>query len=169
MNNRIQIIQGDITELEVDAIVNAANSGLRGGAGVDGAIHRAGGPSIMEECRKLGGCPTGHAVVTSGGKLKAKWVIHAVGPVWSGGHQQEDKLLSDAYKNSLLRAKEHQAKSVVFPNISTGIYGFPKERAAEIAYKTVSDFLSRDESIELVIFCCYDRDNYNLYSQLMQR
>lgn len=169
MNNRIQIIQADITELQVDAVVNAANSGLRGGAGVDGAIHRAGGPIIMEECRKIGGCPTGEAVVTSGGKLKAKWVIHAVGPVWSGGQHQEDKLLADAYRNSLIRAKEHQAKTVAFPNISTGIYGFPKERAAEIAYKTVSDFLSRDESIESVIFCCYDRDNYNLYSQLLQR
>jgi O-acetyl-ADP-ribose deacetylase len=167
MKNRIEVIQQDITQLDVDAIVNAANSGLSGGAGVDGAIHRVGGPSIMEECRKIGGCPTGEAVVTSGGNLKARYVIHTVGPVWQGGDDNEDELLASAYRNSLKRAVEKDAKTVAFPNISTGIYGFPKLRAAEIAVNEVTEFLASNESIDKVVFCCFDRDNYDLYKELI--
>lgn len=167
MKNRIEVIQQDITQLDVDAIVNAANSGLSGGAGVDGAIHRVGGPSIMEECRKIGGCPTGEAVVTSGGNLKARYVIHTVGPVWQGGDDNEDELLASAYRNSLKRAVEKDAKTVAFPNISTGIYGFPKLRAAEIAVNEVMEFLASNESIDKVVFCCFDRDNYDLYKELL--
>ena len=159
--------QGDITTLEVDAIVNAANSGLRGGGGVDGAIHRAGGPQIMEACRKIGGCPTGEAVVTPGGNLKAKYVIHAVGPVWNGGNKNEEELLASAYRNSLKRAVEKQIKTIAFPNISTGIYGFPKDRAAEIAIREVKKFLKSNPSIEEVIFCCFDDENYELYKTLL--
>lgn len=168
MNERIRIIQGDITQLEVDAIVNAANSGLRGGGGVDGAIHRAGGPAIMEECLKISGCPTGEAVVTTGGKLRAKFVIHTVGPVWRGGNLKEEELLAGCYRNSLKRAVENQVKSIAFPNISTGIYSFPKQLAAEIAIRETQRFLSANDSIRQVIFCCFDRENYDLYTKLLQ-
>jgi O-acetyl-ADP-ribose deacetylase (regulator of RNase III) len=169
---RIEIIQGDITTLEVDAIVNAANSELMGGGGVDGAIHRAAGPKLLEECLRIkerqDGCPTGEAVITSGGNLKAKFVIHAVGPVWSDGNGQDDELLANAYRNSLILAVSNSVQSIAFPNISTGIYKFPKARAAEIATEEVKTFLSNDKTIERVIFCCFDEENFNLYHQLLK-
>jgi O-acetyl-ADP-ribose deacetylase (regulator of RNase III) len=167
MKNRIQIIQGDITKLEVDAIVNAANSSLMGGGGVDGAIHRAGGPVILDECREIiarqGRCETGNAVITSGGNLPAKYVIHTVGPVWHGGNNNEPKLLENAYLNSLKIAVENGIETIAFPNISTGIYGFPKEKAAEIAIQTVAKYLAENEQVRLVYFVCFDQENYELY------
>lgn len=169
--NRIKLIQGDITKLDVDAVVNAANSTLLGGGGVDGAIHRAGGPQILEECKairdKQGGCNTGEAVVTSGGKLKAKFVIHTIGPVWKGGKSNEDQLLSNAYKNSLKLSIEKKCTTVAFPNISTGVYGFPKERAANIAVQTVKDFLASTDFLHEVIFCCFDEENFSIYSNIL--
>jgi O-acetyl-ADP-ribose deacetylase (regulator of RNase III) len=165
--DHIRVIQGDITKQAVDAIVNAANSSLLGGGGVDGAIHRAGGPQILEECRAIrarqGSCATGEAVITSGGKLPAKYVIHTVGPVWNGGGKGEEALLASAYRNSLKLAVEHGIRSIAFPNISTGIYHFPKDKAAAIAIKTVKDFLADHPQIEQVIFVCFDRENYDLY------
>jgi len=171
--SRTELIQGDITRLDVDAIVNAANTSLMGGGGVDGAIHRAGGPKILEECMKIrnaqGGCPTGEAVITSGGKLKAKYIIHTVGPVWNGGSKNEETLLTNAYHNSLQLAAGKALKTVAFPNISTGIYGFPKQKAAEIAVSTVGEFLKSGTSIETVIFCCYDQENFEIYSTLLKK
>jgi O-acetyl-ADP-ribose deacetylase (regulator of RNase III) len=169
MNSRIELIQGDITQLEVDAIVNAANTGRRGGGGVDGAIHRAGGPRIMEECRTIGGCPIGDAVVTSGGNLKAHFVIHAVGPIWQGGNSNEDDTLASAYRNSLNRVVERKIKTVAFPNISTGIYGFPRQRAAEVAIREVEKFLQTNDAIRKIIFCCFDRENYDIYQKLLKQ
>lgn len=169
-NNRIGLIKGDITKLDVDAIVNAANSSLLGGGGVDGAIHRTGGKQILEECKAIrkrqGGCNTGEAVITSGGKLAARFVIHTVGPVWKGGNNGEDILLENCYINSLKLAEKNQIKTIAFPNISTGVYRFPKDKAAEIAIKTVGNYLAENESIEKVIFVCFDEENYNLYSSL---
>jgi O-acetyl-ADP-ribose deacetylase (regulator of RNase III) len=167
MDARIKLVQGDITKLEVDAVVNAANSALAGGAGVDGAIHRAGGPKIMEECQKIGHCAPGDTVVTTGGNLPAKFVIHTVGPVWRGGDSREDQLLMNAYENSLKRAVENNVSSIAFPNISTGIYGFPRLEAARIAIAAVGGFLAKDKSIKEVIFCCFEDGNYELYKQLM--
>ena len=168
---RVTVIQGDITSLTIDAIVNAANSSLLGGGGVDGAIHRAGGPSILEECMKIrasqGGCNPGDAVITTGGDLKAKYVIHTVGPVWNGGKSGEDEILRSAYKRSLHLAVEHNIRSLAFPNISTGVYGFPKGRAAEIAASTVADFLSTDKVIERIVFCCFDEENYRIYRSIL--
>ena len=170
--NRVKLIQGDITKLQVDAVVNAANSSLLGGGGVDGAIHRAGGPQILEECKQIrnrqGGCKTGEAVITGGGNLKAKHVIHTVGPVWNGGTNNEEQLLANAYRNSLQLAVENNISTIAFPNISTGIYGFPKRRAAEIAIETVQQFLQANESVREVIFCCFDEENTNLYQQLLK-
>ncbi|NII26649.1 O-acetyl-ADP-ribose deacetylase [Pseudoflavitalea sp. X16] len=167
----IQLIQGDITKMEVDAIVNAANTSLLGGGGVDGAIHRAGGPAILEECQQIrakqGGCKVGEAVITTAGKLPAKYVIHTVGPVWNDGQHDEETLLASAYTNSLRLAIAHQVKTIAFPNISTGIYHFPKGRAAEIAINTVRDFLARNSELEKVVFVCYDRENYELYNKLL--
>ncbi len=169
--NRIELIQGDITTLEVDAIVNAANSGLRGGGGVDGAIHRAGGPAIMEACDRIrdvqGGCPTGEAVITTAGRLPARHVIHAVGPVWAGGSRKEPELLKNAYFKSLQLARENGIRKVAFPNISTGVYAFPKKKAAEVAIGTVSDFLNANALPESIIFCCFDDENYAIYKQLL--
>jgi O-acetyl-ADP-ribose deacetylase len=169
---RIEVIQGDITKMEVDAIVNAANNSLMGGGGVDGAIHRAGGPKILEECmiirNKNGGCPTGEAVLTGGGNLKARYVIHTVGPVWAGGNKNEEQLLSNAYRNSLQLAVDHAIRSVAFPNISTGVYGFPKDRAARIAIQSVIDFLGSNALINRVAFCCFDEENYKIYSTLLK-
>ena len=171
VTNRISLIQDDITKIEVDAIVNAANSSLMGGGGVDGAIHRAGGPAILEECRKIvarqGRCETGHAVITTGGNLPAKFVIHTVGPVWHGGNSNEVKLLESAYLNSLKLALENGLETIAFPNISTGIYGFPKEKAAHIAIDTVTRFLSENPQISKVYFVCFDQENYELYNQLL--
>ena len=170
MIERIQIIKGDIIEQQIDAIVNAANSSLMGGGGVDGAIHRAGGPAILEECRKIiakqGRCPTGEAVITTAGLLPAKYVIHTVGPVWAGGKNDEANKLSNCYKNSLQLALEFKIETIAFPNISTGIYGYPKEDAAKIATGTVINFLKTNSSINQVRFVCFDDENFVLYNRL---
>ncbi|MDI6617090.1 MAG: ADP-ribose-binding protein [Clostridiales bacterium] len=169
--DKITIVKGDITEENVDAIVNAANSGLMGGGGVDGAIHLAGGRQILEECRaiikKIGRLKTGEAVITSGGKLKARYVIHTVGPVWHGGGNNEKSLLSNSYRNSLRIASENGVKTIAFSCISTGVYGFPKELAAQIAYDTVKESLKEYTSIEEVRFVCFDDYNYKLYLNLL--
>jgi O-acetyl-ADP-ribose deacetylase len=171
MNPRIKLIRGDITKLKVDAIVNAANTSLLGGGGVDGAIHRAGGPAILADCRRIrdrqGGCEVGEAVITGGGNLPARYVIHTVGPVWQDGQHGEDDLLASAYRNSLRLAVAHQLKTIAFPNISTGIYHFPKNMAAVIAVDTVTDFLEFDKELEHVIFVCFDEENYELYDALL--
>lgn len=160
----IELIKGDITRLEVDAIVNAANSSLMGGGGVDGAIHAAGGPEILEECKKIkGGCPVGEAKITTGGKLKVKNVIHTVGPRW-GRESNEEEKLAKCYENSLNLAKKHDLKSIAFPNISTGIYGFPKDKAATIAVETVKQY---DGGLQKVLFVCFDNENYELYEGLL--
>jgi len=168
--SNIQLIKGDITKMKVDAIVNAANSSLLGGGGVDGAIHRAGGPAILEECKairaKQGGCETGEAVITTGGNLAAKYVIHTVGPVWHG-NKNEDALLANAYRNSLQLAADNNIMSIAFPNISTGVYHFPKPRAAEIAIETTKKFLESNHSIKEVYFVCFDDENYNIYQSLL--
>jgi O-acetyl-ADP-ribose deacetylase len=170
---KIKVIKGDITKQEVDAIVNAANSSLLGGGGVDGAIHRAGGQAILEECKKIvavkGRCETGNAVITTAGNLPSKYVIHAVGPVWHGGNNNEEKLLGNAYYNSLKLAIENKIETIAFPNISTGIYSFPKGKAAEIAIRTVSDFLSENEKIKLVFFVCFDDENFLIYERLLNK
>ncbi len=166
---KIEIIKGDITQLEVDAIVNAANRSLLGGGGVDGAIHRRGGSEILEECKQIrakqGGCNTGEAVITNAGKLPAKKVIHTVGPVWNNGNANEDKKLESCYNESLKLAEENNLTVVAFPNISTGVYRFPKERAAQIAIKTVKAW--KEEKIKKVIFVCFDEENYSLYKEIM--
>jgi O-acetyl-ADP-ribose deacetylase len=153
---RVALHQGDITALSVDAIVNAANAALSGGGGVDGAIHRAAGPELLRECRSLGRCPTGEARITRGYRLRARYVIHAVGPVWQGGDSGEDALLASCYHNALGLAVEHEARSIAFPAISTGIYRFPADRSARIATGEVARFLARDARLERVIFCCFD-------------
>lgn len=163
MNNRIEVIKGDITKVKVDAIVNAANSSLMGGGGVDGAIHRAGGPAILEECKKIvarqGACKTGEAVITPAGNLPAKYVIHTVGPVWNGGSNREKEKLANCYLNSLQLAVEHNCKTIAFPNISTGVYRFPKEEAANISVERIQQFLSNNQSLEKVIIVCFDEEN----------
>ena len=157
MSGRIAIVEGDITKLEVDAIVNAANERLLGGGGVDGAIHRAAGPGLVDECRVLGGCPTGEARITKGYRLPARHVIHTVGPVWHGGGRGEDALLAGCYRSSLELAAAHALKTIAFPAISTGVYRFPPERAARIAVTTAAGFLAGDAVLETVIFCCFGR------------
>ena len=163
----IEVIQSDITQLDVDAIVNAAKSTLRGGGGVDGAIHRAAGPRLLDECIGLGGCPTGEARITNGYNLKARYVIHTVGPVWYGGYRNESDLLASCYQRSLSLAIENNCTTIAFPNISTGIYGFPKELAAEIAIREVRIFLNSNKSIGRVLFCCFDSENYLIYKLLL--
>lgn len=162
----IKVFKGDITRVKTEAIVNAANSSLMGGGGVDGAIHRAGGPDILEACkaivRRQGSLPTGEAVITTAGLLPAKYVIHTVGPVWKGGLYGEREKLSDCYKNSLLLAVQYACKTIAFPNISTGVYGFPKEEAARISVSAVKNFLSVPGHFEEVVFVCFDEDNYRL-------
>ena len=159
----IEIVKADITKLNVDAIVNAANSSLLGGGGVDGAIHRAAGPKLLEECKKLNGCKTGEAKITKGYNLQSKFVIHAVGPIWNGGNYNEDELLTNCNLNSLKLAVENKIKTIAFPAISTGVYGFPLERAAQIAIKAVKKFIQSDKSIEKIIFVCFDDRTYQTY------
>ena len=159
----IEIVKADITKLNVDAIVNAANSSLLGGGGVDGAIHRAAGPKLLEECKKLNGCKTGEAKITQGYNLQSKFVIHTVGPIWNGGNYNEDELLTNCYLNSLKLAVENKIKTIAFPAISTGVYGFPLERAAQIAIKAVKKFIQSDKSIQKIIFVCFDDRAYQTY------
>jgi len=169
---KIQLIKGDITTVETDAIVNAANTSLLGGGGVDGAIHRKGGSQILEECiairNKQGNCDTGKAVITSAGNLPSKFVIHTVGPVWNGDKEEKKKLLADCYQNSLELAVKNNIKTIAFPNISTGIYHFPKDKAAQIALETVSNFKSND-AIEIIVFVCFDDENFKLYDEILKK
>jgi O-acetyl-ADP-ribose deacetylase (regulator of RNase III) len=167
MKNRIFLTREDITKMDVDCIVNAANKTLLGGGGVDGAIHRAAGPELLEECKTLGGCETGSAKITRGYQLPAKYVIHAVGPVWYGGSNNEDELLKSCYTSSLKLAKEHGCKSIAFPNISTGVYRFPKRRAAYNALEAVKNFLEKNDLPEKVYFVCFDEENYRIYKELL--
>ena len=169
MTAKITVTEGDITRLKVDAIVNAANSSLLGGGGVDGAIHRAAGPQLLEECRTLNGCKTGEAKITKGYNLPAKYVIHTVGPVWHGGDHNEDNLLQNCYTNSLKLAIENKIKTIAFPAISTGVYGFPLERATNIAVKTVKDFVSTNSNIDEVIFVCFDKRAFDIYQKIMKQ
>lgn len=166
-SKRIEVVQGDITKEKVDAIVNAANEGLRGGGGVDGAIHRAGGPGIMAECRKLGGCPTGSAKATSGGKLPAKYVIHAVGPVYRDGRHGEPELLAGCYRTSMAIAEEEGCESVAFPAISCGVYGYPIGLAAPIALGTVKEALKNSKNVRLARFVLFSQGDYTAYKQAL--
>jgi len=171
---RLTLVKGDITTIECDAIVNAANSSLLGGGGVDGAIHRNGGPQILEECRAIrnrqGKCPTGQAVYTSAGNLPAKYVIHTVGPVWNFGGSSKSKLLSDCYINSLRIANELGVNTIAFPNISTGVYRYPKKEAAVVAINAVRNFIEQEnETVEKILFVCFDDENYVLYDELLNR
>ena len=168
---KIRIIQGDITEQDTAAIVNAANSSLMGGGGVDGAIHKKGGPKILDECKKIreiewpDGLPTGKAVITTGGDLKARYVIHTVGPIWRGGKQKESEHLSEAYKNSLLLAVSNKLRTIAFPSISTGAYGYPIEAASKIAIKTVTNFLIKEDKLEEVVFVLFSQQDLEIYKK----
>jgi O-acetyl-ADP-ribose deacetylase (regulator of RNase III) len=166
--NKVQILKGDITKLKVDAIVNAANTTLLGGGGVDGAIHRAAGKELLEECKTLYGCKTGEAKITKGYKLPAKNVVHTVGPVWNGGKNNEDELLASCYRNSLKLAVENGIKSIAFPAISTGVYKFPLDRATKIAIDEVTKFLNDNDEIEKVIFVAFDDSTYNCYEEKLK-
>ncbi len=168
ISDRLQVVQGDITRLDVDAIVNAANTSLLGGGGVDGAIHRAAGSQLVAECRMLNGCKTGQAKLTGGYKLPARWVIHTVGPVWQDGNHGEDELLESAYLESLKIASDKEMRSVAFPAISTGVYRFPLDRATRIAVRTVAGFLARNPHPETVIFCAFGGDAYREYLTAVQ-
>jgi O-acetyl-ADP-ribose deacetylase (regulator of RNase III) len=165
MNGRIQAVLGDITQQKVDAIVNAANSTLLGGGGVDGAIHRAAGPELLQECSRLGGCPTGEARITKGYRLIAKHVIHTVGPIWHGGDDGEDALLRNCYLNSLRLAEQNGVRAIAFPSISTGAYRFPIERAAKIAITTITKYLEKTKNLEHVIFVCFSKNDLEIYKQ----
>jgi O-acetyl-ADP-ribose deacetylase len=168
----LTLMVGDITKQKTDAIVNAANSSLMGGGGVDGAIHRAGGPKILEECMKIrekqGGCDTGEAVITTGGNLPAKYVIHTVGPIWGGGNRKEPELLANCYKNSLKLAVENDIKTISFPSISTGAYGYPIDQAATVALKAIIDFLKKDDSIDEVVFTLFNDTTYKSYENALK-
>jgi len=167
-NSHIELCRGDITKQSVDAIVNAANARLAGGGGVDGAIHRAGGPIIMTECRKIGGCPTGRAVITSGGNLPAKHVIHTVGPVYRNGKSGEPGLLRNAYHNSLIQAEQNGCKTVAFPSISTGVYGYPIQDASHVALTTVIEYLQGDTRIERVVFVLFSARDLETYATALR-
>lgn len=170
MLKQISILKGDITQVAVDAIINAANTSLLGGGGVDGAIHRRGGTAILAECQKIrakqGGCAVGEAVITTAGNLPAKYVIHTVGPTWFNGEKNEPILLENAYRNSFKLADHLGLKTIAFPNISTGIYRFPKQLAAQIAFKVINDELKQSQSVQEVIFVCFDDENFNIYQSL---
>ncbi|ADE16125.1 Appr-1-p processing domain protein [Nitrosococcus halophilus Nc 4] len=166
--SRIKVIQGDITDMEVDAIVNAANQTLLGGGGVDGAIHRAAGPELKEECRNLGGCKTGEAKLTHGYQLPARYVIHTVGPIWKGGQHNEEQLLAQCYRNSLKIALEKGISTLAFPSISTGAYGFPLERACQIALREVKTFLDQHTEIKQVYFVCFSENDFKQYQEAFQ-
>jgi len=168
LNDRIEVALGDITKLEVDAIVNAANPSLLGGGGVDGAIHRAAGSGLLAECRTLGGCPPGEARITKGYNLPAKFVIHAVGPIWRGGYSGEDELLAKAYRSSLLLAEENGIKTIAFPAISTGAYGFPLERASKIAVGEIKEFLEKNGTIERVVLVCFSERAKGCYVEALE-
>lgn len=168
MRNRISVIEGDITKQKVDAIVNAANNSLLGGGGVDGAIHRAAGPGLLAETRTLGGCATGEAKITKGYNLPARWVIHTVGPVWRGGDHDEDELLARCYRNSLALAEGNVIRTIAFPSISTGAYGFPLERAARIAVRETQRFLEKNTSLEQVVFITFGRQAYDTYLEALR-
>lgn len=165
--NRMEVVQGDITRLPVDVIVNAANSSLLGGGGVDGAIHRAAGSGLLEECRKLHGCPTGEACITKGYRLPAAYVIHTVGPVWRGGHRGEPGLLASCYQNSLRLAMKYGLRTIAFPCISTGVYGYPKADAALIALREIRNFLQKHPVFDRVLLVCYDEENADIYRSLL--
>lgn len=168
IDEKISVIMDDIVTQQVDATVNAANNFLLGGGGVDGAIHRAAGPDLLEECRKLGGCPTGEARITRGYNLPAKWVIHTVGPIWRGGMHEEDKMLYRAYQSSLELAQQYEIKSIAFPGISIGAYGFPVEKASRIAVRAVLDFLKKVDTINKVILVCYNKNAFDMYSTALK-
>ena len=165
---KMEIVQGDITRMKVDAIVNAANSSLLGGGGVDGAIHRAAGPQLLEECRGLGGCPTGEARITRGYDLPAKHVIHTVGPVWHGGDRGEEELLANCYRNSLRLAAENGIETIAFPSISTGVYRFPIDQACRIALREVQAFLAKKSPLRKVLFVCFSESDARIYRQALQ-
>lgn len=168
MSGRIHAILDDITTLDVDAIVNAANTSLLGGGGVDGAIHHAAGPGLLDECRKVGGCPTGEARITSAHDLRARWIIHTVGPVWQGGSRGEPELLAGCYESSLRLAMAHDLRSIAFPAISTGVYAYPLELATMIAVSTVKAFTDRNHCLEEVIFCCFSRGDFAVYDRALR-
>jgi O-acetyl-ADP-ribose deacetylase (regulator of RNase III) len=167
-SKRLLVVEGDITRQAVDAIVNAANESLLGGGGVDGAVHRVAGPELLEECRKLGGCPTGQAKITRGYRLPAKWVIHTVGPVWRGGGHGEDELLASCYRSCFALVEQYNLRSVAFPSISTGAYGFPMERAARIAVREALAFLERSQTVEKVFLVCFGRKAFEIHQQALQ-
>lgn len=173
MKHKLEVVQENITRLQVDAIVNAANTSLMGGGGVDGAIHRAGGPQILEACRAIvarqGGCRTGEAVITTAGRLPAKYVIHTVGPVWRGGTSDEAELLASCYRRSLELAVAHGCKTIAFPNISTGVYGYPKAEAARMAVTTVRSFLQTETGIEKVVFVCFDEESFRVVADQIEQ
>ncbi|WZL72906.1 O-acetyl-ADP-ribose deacetylase [Clostridiaceae bacterium 35-E11] len=164
-NVKITLVKGDITTLKVDAIVNAANNSLLGGGGVDGAIHRAGGPEILEECKKIGGCPTGEAKITTAGNMPSQYVIHTVGPIYRGGNNHESELLYNAYFNSLKLAVDNNLKTIAFPSVSTGVYAYPITKASDTAIKAVTDFLDENKGINEIIFVLHSQEDYELYKE----